>query len=374
MNRVRIISFTEAGYKLSCRMRESLRDQEQTEVILYSGKKQIAEKYGTEGVQPVSDGLQAWCQDVFTQSELLIFIGACGIAVRTIAPFVCNKYSDPAVLVADECGMHVISLLSGHLGGGNAWTKLVAEGIGADPVITTASDVNGRLAVDVWAQKQNLRIMDRALAKYAAAVFVTGQKLPFYAEPGVAIRGALPQEYQRLEEKEAFLEAVNDKKTEEIAGIVVSVHGGWPENVLVLVPQTVILGIGCRKNKAPEELRLQVYQVLETYQILPESICKMASIDLKAKEPAICQLAAAWKVPFETFSSEALLAVPGEYPVSEFVKKTTGVGNVCERAAVAALPEEEQKQPCWICHKQAENGVTVAMIALPFLSVEARTL
>ena len=138
----------------------------------------------------------------------------------------------------------------------------------------------------------------------------------------------------------------------------------------MLVPQTVILGIGCRKNKDPKELFAQVRQVLDSCQILPESICKIASIDLKAEEPAICQLAAAWKVPFETFSAEELLAVPGEYPVSDFVKKTTGVGNVCERAAVAALPEKEQKQPCWICHKQSENGVTVAMIALPFLSVE----
>ena len=147
MNRVRIISFTEAGYKLSCRMQKALCRQKQTDVILYSGKKQIVEKYKAEDLQPVSDGLQAWCRDVFTQSELMIFIGACGIAVRTIAPYVCNKYSDPAVLVADECGKHVISLLSGHLGGGNAWTKLVADAIGADPVITTASDVNGRLAV-----------------------------------------------------------------------------------------------------------------------------------------------------------------------------------------------------------------------------------
>ena len=173
MNRVRIISFTENGYALSCRIRELLRGMEQTEVVLYSGKKQIAEKYAAEGLKSVKDGLQSWCQDVFPQSELLIFIGACGIAVRTIAPFVCNKYCDPAVLVADECGVHVISLLSGHLGGGNAWAKLVADGIGADPVITTASDVNGRLAVDVWAQNQKLRIMDRVTGRKNICVLRT---------------------------------------------------------------------------------------------------------------------------------------------------------------------------------------------------------
>ncbi len=362
MNRVRIISFTEAGYKLSCRMQKALCRQKQTDVILYSGKKEIVEKYKAEDLQPVSDGLQAWCRDVFTQSELMVFIGACGIAVRTIAPYVCNKYSDPAVLVADECGKHVISLLSGHLGGGNAWTRLVADAIGADPVITTASDVNGKLAVDVWAQKQNLRIKDRVLAKYAAAVFVTGQKLPFYAESGVKICDDWPTEYMRFEEKDKFLEAVNDRKTKEIAGIVVSVHGGWPGNVLVLVPQVVILGIGCRKDKDPQELFKQVRKVLDSCQILPESISKIASIDLKAEEAAICQLADCWNVPFVTFSADVLLEMPGDYPISEFVKKTTGVGNVCERAAVAALPEDCQEHPCWICRKQAENGVTVALL------------
>ena len=88
-------------------------------------------------------------------------------------------------------------------------------------------------------------------------------------------------------------------------------------------------------------------------------------IELKAEEAGILRLAERWGIPFETFSTEELQLVPGTFAESEFVKKTTGVGNVCERAVVAALPEEAQRQPCWICHKQAENGVTVAMVALP---------
>lgn len=101
------------------------------------------------------------------------------------------------------------------------------------------------------------------------------------------------------------------------------------------------------------------------YHVVVESIAKLVSIDLKAEEAGILRLAERWGIPFETFSTEELQLVPGTFAESEFVKKTTGVGNVCERAAVAALPEEAQRQPCWICHKQAENGVTVAMVALP---------
>ena len=147
MDRVRIVSFTENGYQLFCRIRKVIGDR--AVVTGYSGRSQVAETH--PDIYPVTEGMQAWCETVFEQSEVLIFIGACGIAVRTIAPFLDSKYTDPAVLVADEQGGHVISLLSGHLGGANAWTQFLAEGLQADPVITTASDVNGRLAVDVWA-------------------------------------------------------------------------------------------------------------------------------------------------------------------------------------------------------------------------------
>jgi len=358
MDRVRIVSFTENGYQLFCRMRKVIGDR--AAVTGYSGRSQVAETH--PDIYPVTEGLQAWCETVFEQSEVLIFIGACGIAVRTIAPFLDSKYTDPAVLVADERGGHVISLLSGHLGGANAWTQFLAEGLQADPVITTASDVNGRLAVDVWAVRHGLQITDRTLAKYAAAVFVTGEPLPFYAEPGYVDIAALPEEFNRFEAKEAFWNAAERRKQEQIAGIVVSVHSGWQTNVLRLVPQRVVLGIGCRRDKDPEELAQQVDRVLAQYQITPESICKIASIDLKTHERAICQLAETWKVPFVTFSAETLLQMPGAYALSDFVKQTTGVGNVCERAVVAALEEQERKNPKWICRKQAGNGVTVALL------------
>ena len=168
MSIVRIISFTEAGYQLSCKMQDCL--QERAEVVLYSGKNQVAERHAE--VCAVSDGLKNWCSEVFDKSEVLIFVGACGIAVRTIAPFVNSKCTDPAVLVADEQGKHIISLLSGHLGGGNQWTLFLAQKLQADPVITTASDVNEYLAVDVWAKQQGWQIADLTLAKHAAAAIV----------------------------------------------------------------------------------------------------------------------------------------------------------------------------------------------------------
>ena len=239
----------------------------------------------------------------------------------------------------------------------------MAQKLQADPVITTASDVNEYLAVDVWAKQQGWQIADLTLAKHAAAAIVAGEKLPFYAED-MQIQN-LPKELNLFSSKEAFQKMISKRAGEPIAGIVVSVYDHWQKNVLRLVPKRVILGIGCRKEKDPAEVETQVRQVLENYHVAVESIAKLVSIDLKAEEAGILRLAERWGIPFETFSTEELQLVPGTFAESEFVKKTTGVGNVCERAAVAALPEEAQRQPCWICHKQAENGVTVAMVALP---------
>ena len=192
---------------------------------------------------------------------------------------------------------------------------------------------------------------------------IRGEKLPFYAED-MQIQN-LPKELNLFSSKESFQKMISKRAGEPIAGIVVSVYDHWQKNVLRLVPKRVILGIGCRKEKDPAEVETQVRQVLENYHVAVESIAKLVSIDLKAEEAGILRLAERWGIPFETFSTEELQLVPGTFAESEFVKKTTGVGNVCERAAVAALPEEAQRQPCWICHKQAENGVTVAMVALP---------
>ena len=107
----------------------------------------------------------AWAGEKFSDSDALIFIGATGIAVRSIAPYVASKKSDPAVLVVDECGKFVISLLSGHLGGANELALKTAEILEAIPVVTTATDLHHRFAVDVFAKKNNCNIFNMKAAK-----------------------------------------------------------------------------------------------------------------------------------------------------------------------------------------------------------------
>ena len=107
--------------------------------------------------------------EAFTGMDALIFVGACGVAVRSIAPFVRDKKTDPAVLCLDERASFVIPLLSGHIGGANALAARLAGALGAAAVITTATDVNGKFAVDAWAAQNGCAIEDFALAKRFAA-------------------------------------------------------------------------------------------------------------------------------------------------------------------------------------------------------------
>ena len=107
--------------------------------------------------------------EAFANMDALIFVGACGVAVRSIAPFIRDKKTDPAVLCLDERASFVIPLLSGHIGGANALAARLAGALGAKAVITTATDVNGKFAVDAWAAQNGCAIEDFALAKRFAA-------------------------------------------------------------------------------------------------------------------------------------------------------------------------------------------------------------
>ena len=139
---------------------------------------------------------------MFQSMDALLFIGACGIAVRSIAPYLQGKDKDPAVVVLDERGIFAISLLSGHLGGANELTAVLANLTGAIPVITTATDINGRFAVDVFAKKQNLWISDLKAAKAVSAAVLDEEPVGFFSE--FPVTGEIPCELQRLADGERF--------------------------------------------------------------------------------------------------------------------------------------------------------------------------
>lgn len=317
---IEIISFTARGQKLG-------------ETI-----KGIVETYGSAGHQrknEMAQPLQEWCRQVFTESRLLIFVGAAGIAVRTIAPFLKSKLTDPAVLVVDEAGSYVIPILSGHMGGANEWAKLLAEALGAAAVITTATDVNGLFAVDVFARKNHLTLTDTRWAKEISAALLGGEQISFACEGRV--RGRYPKGLVEETQKH---------------GISVGIH-----RKNKLYPKAVILGLGCRKGKEAGELERFILNQLEGLDIAVESVAAVASVDKKQEEPGILEFCKKYQLPFLVFTAKQLEQAPGSYPESGFVKQTVGVGNVCERAAICALYGEAGRL---IMEKRADHGMTMA--------------
>ena len=314
---------------------------------------QLAEADAGVPYQAVPEGgLSEWTKTAFSRDDALIFVGACGIAVRAIAPYVRDKFHDPAVVCVDEAGQFVIPLLSGHVGGANRLAETVASGIGAVPVVTTATDVEKKFAVDVFAKDHGLVIADRKLAKEISADILAGEPVGVFSDFGFSewkrIPGGLFKE--RICKRNIWI-TVSGKEKKGIPA----------DRVLRLIPRCTALGIGCKRGIPVEKVRAAVEKAVERNGIDLRSIFAIASIDIKKQEQGIIDFAKELQVPFLTFSSEELNGQPGDFSESEFVKKTTGTGNVCERSAVAACRLGVQASDCRILfRKEAGDGVTVA--------------
>lgn len=284
----------------------------------------------------------------FARARALVFFGAAGIAVRCIAPFVKDKFLDPAVLVIDESGRFCISLLSGHVGGGNDFCLACAGLIGAVPVITTATDGRGQFAVDVFARRHQMTIGDRAAAKEVSARLLDGERLKVYMEPDGAAPGGDREDAgakpytKRKDRTEDIREELAEypqltltaERTEADILITVRRMAGDRPSALYLFPRRLCLGIGCRRHAREEAVAEAVRQALEPSGLAMEAVRGIASIDLKAEEPALLAFSRRHALPFSTCPAEELMRVPGAFSSSEFVRKTTGADNVCERSAV----------------------------------------
>ena len=295
-----------------------------------------------KGLRLLAGPLSAWTEKKFREKDALIFIGAAGICVRSIAPYVQSKKTDPAVIVADEQGRHAISLLSGHIGGANALTLLVSEILGAEPVITTATDLHGKFAVDAFAAGRNLYIDSMALAKEIAAALVSDRRVGMYS--AFPVLGHVPEEL--------------DISGAAELGFAVDVRRSRPfARTLHLVPRAVALGIGCRKGTDAEALKTFVKEELERREIFPESVCGIASIELKKDEKGICALAESLGVPFAVYTAEELEGAESEdgFTESDFVRQVTGVANVCERSALLLAGTHR-----FLIRKTARGGMTLA--------------
>ena len=261
--------------------------------------------------------LDAWTQANFACRDGLIFVGATGIAVRAVAPYLESKTTDPAVVVVDEGGTFVISLLSGHLGGANQLARQAAELLGATPVITTATDVRGLFAVDTWAKAQGCRVLEPERIKTVSGKLLAGESITLRCPWPVA--GEIPQGVILTEEEDCDVD--------------VTLFPG-PTKALHVIPLLLVLGVGCRRGTSERAIAETITQMLDQLGCVPQALAKVCSIDLKAEEPGLLAFCRTWGLPLVTYSAQELEKAPGTFTPSDFVRQVTGTDNVCERSAV----------------------------------------
>lgn len=317
---IRIVFFTKNGKKVYTRLEEGL-------------KNVVFEEKGEK------TSLKDFAKESFECHIPLVFIGATGIAVRTISPFIDNKLSDIPVIVIDEKGLNVIPVLSGHYGMGNDLARDFANVLNANPVITTATDVEGVYAIDSFAARNGFRILDKSKIKNVSMKLLEGERVYYKNEiEDLKFQDKEPKNINQASGEKIDFVFTNDKKKDD--------------GTLILMPKTLVIGMGCKRGKSFEEL---LSFILEDYTLeeLKDNLYGICSIDKKANEIGLLKLAAYLHCKFITFMSEELESVSGDFSESEFVKENVGVGNVSERATVCVGAK-------LIAKKQARDGMTKA--------------
>lgn len=290
-------------------------------------------RFATSGMQSFGQGeFKATLQKLFRTFDGVICIMATGIVVRTLTGVIQDKTVDPAVIVMDEQAHHVISLLSGHVGGANQWTQLVAEVMGSEPVITTATDTEGVQALDLLAKELNAWYPNfKANTKLINGRLAAHEPVNLYLETGFA---------ERLSHWRGFTRVMTlPTEPSEIPLVVVSDRNTVPKlpQIIPVVPRLNVIGIGCRKGVSNAMMQAAFQKFCAQRQLLWGSIAGLASIDIKAHEGAIQYLAESLKVPVNFYSAKQLQQASSGYPGSAFVKKTVGVASVaCAAADVAS--------------------------------------
>ena len=306
--KVSIIAFTDNGMEIAYKLSNSLSEANDVD-FTRCGK----------------GALSTWTEEHFSTNDALIFIGAIGIALRAIAPYIKTKTKDPAVVVVDELGQFSIPILSGHIGGANELALQIAEDLVSIPVITTATDINKVFAVDTWAKSQGLNILNPECIKLVSSKLLKGESV--HVKSDYPIQGNLP--------KNVYL---NDLEDSNVGYDVIITHKDLENerknDTLLLVPQIITVGIGCRTDISFEAIESSILNILESenYHIL--AINALASIDKKANEKGILEFAKKYDLPFNTYSAEELNSLEGDFTKSEFVKSIVEVDNVCERSAI----------------------------------------
>jgi len=352
-----LVAISRPGLELALRLQRFLPDAE----IFLPQRFTVVER---ANIHHWSAPLAGLFQRLFAEYGGIVLFGSVGMSVRLIAPLIGDKRTDPAVVVVDDAGRFAVSVLSGHLGGANALATQVAAILGAQPVITTASDTLGTLAVDLLGRDFGWRIEGGRSVTQVSAALVNGEPVGLLQEAGES--DWWPQN-RPLPPNITPFSTLDDLVASHCqAALVITdrLIAEWIEILppsVVYRPRSLVVGVGCNRGAGAEEVALAVKLAVEDQGLAPASIRNLATLDVKRDDVGIEELAARWKVPVEYYSAEELDSVATVPNPSATVRGKVGTRGVCEPAALLSAGADRLVVP-----KLKTSNVTVAVARVDF--------
>ncbi len=386
-----IITLTRNSLHLGLGVKEALEDQGEVyapQKIIDSVKDVAGEGKGLENfkdlenlmdfnVKPTAEPFKSFIKSIYKQYDGLIFIMAAGIVVRSLEGLLEHKSKDPAVIVMDEKGAFIIPILSGHLGGGNEMAMILGDRLKATPVITTASDVQGKMAVDMLAKNLGFAFDDFNAATKLSGKIVNNEEVTVFTEiplpewVGKYIPVVLCDKDQLINRALEYTgggilvsnrnlkQGIESKYEDELESNYEEVAESKYEKkpMIQLYPKNLIIGIGARKHVSGAHVRNSIKTILQEFGFSPLSIKHFATVDVKEKEAGILKGIEGFKRPLKIITREEIKTVEADFEGSEFIKKTIGVKAVAE--PVAYLSSEKDGE--FLLRKRKINGLTLAL-------------
>ena len=348
-----VITVTRQGLTLGARILDA-----EPDAVLYVPAKYEIEPDSRHRVFPGQ--LAPLLAEIYGHFDGFVFLMATGIVVRMIAEHIKDKRYDPAVVVMDISGRFAISLVSGHLGGANALSRRLAEITGATPVITTGTDVNETIAPDVIAMEIGGEVEDFGVMKKVSAALVDGDPTGVVDLTGVdppSLRGPLKGNVKIF----ATLELLTASPV--VAGIVITNRlvdlAAIGRPVVALRPKNLVVGVGCNRGTAAEEIVEAVERVLRERGLALKSTRTLATVDAKRDEAGLIGAAARLGLPLAFCDKPTLNAVPDVPNASEAPMKFVGVQGVAEPSALAVSGGR------LVVEKVKSGNVTIAVAECP---------
>lgn len=333
---IHIYALTGQGKELAIKVKERLGE----------GQIYVLPRHKDEGLNVIEDSLKVTVTAQWKKEDIFIMIMATGIVIRTIKDLIKHKTVDPAVLVIDQSGQYIIPLLSGHLGGANDMALKVGQLIGAEPVVTTATDVQGVLSFDMIAKKSSCAIENIHHLKDVSGILLDGNKVKCYAT--VPLSSAIINSIELVKQDEGQPALAI---TEEV------LHN--QNQILVLRPKNLIVGIGCRRGTKVEVIRAAIEDLFNKQGLSINAIKQLVSVNIKEDEEGIIAYAKERQVPFITYTIEELKPIIMEHHIekSAFVTEQIGIGAVSEPAAIKGA-----KDPVILTKKTVCQGITLTIV------------